>query len=157
MQLDASGADPGAEAQGVVLDLGHRLGSAGHHDVRRSGGDLAGGVQHGLEPRPAATVELQPGHAGAQPCVEGRDPADRRVLAVGIAVAEHDVVDVPLLQGGTTDQLGQQAGRQVDRAEGGECAALSSDGSADGLADHDVGHDSTLGSMSDIRKYPFPP
>ncbi|UUZ60341.1 hypothetical protein [Nocardioides sp. B-3] len=49
-----------------------------------------------LETGAAAAVELESGDARAEAGVEGGDPADRGVLAAGVAVARDDVVDVAL-------------------------------------------------------------
>ena len=154
-QLDAAGADAGAQPERVVLDLRHRLGPAGDDHPRGAGRDLAGGVQHGLQAGAAAPVELEPGDAGAEAGVEGGDPADRRGLAVGVALAEHDVVDVALAEPGPADQLGQGQGGEVHGAQRGQGPAEAPHGRADRFADHDVGHGSTVGAISDMEKYPF--
>ncbi len=77
-QLDATHPHAGPQPEAVVLDVGHRLRAAGDDDLGRAGGDLAGGVQHGLQAGAAATVDLEPGDAGAEAGVEGGDPSDRR-------------------------------------------------------------------------------
>ena len=67
-QLDVAATDAGTQALRVVLDVRHRLGATGHHDARRAGCDLAGGVQDRLEAAAAAPVDLQARHAGAEAC-----------------------------------------------------------------------------------------
>src|SRR4029078_10802342 len=98
------------------------------------------GVQHRLQAGAAAAVDLEAGHAGAEPGVEGGDPPDRGGLAVGVALTEHHVVDVTLAQPGPAYQLGEGDGGEVDGAEGGQGAAEAAHGGPDGFADHDVVH-----------------
>ena len=93
-QRDAALTYAGAKAERVVLDVRHRLGPAGDDDAGRTGGDLTRGVQHRLQAGTAAAVDLKSGDAGAQPRIEGRDPADRGRFAAGVAVAEDHVVHV---------------------------------------------------------------
>ena len=103
-QGDTTLADTGAQPEGVVLDVGHRFRTAGDHDAGRAGGDLPRGVQHRLQARAAAAVDLQTGHPGAEAGVQRRDPTDGGRFAVGVAVAEDDVVDVALPQAGAGDE-----------------------------------------------------
>ena len=154
-QLDRTALDPGAQAEGVVLDVGHRLGAAGDDQGAAAAGDLRGGVEHRLQAGAAAAVELEAGHAGAETRVEGGDAADGRVLAAGVAVAEDHVVDVALLQARPTHELGQGGRRQVDGGQGGERAPEATHRGAYGFTDDDVGHGSNLIVTFDTVKYPF--
>ena len=77
-QCDAALPHTGAQAQGVVLDVRHRLGAAGDDHTSRAGGHLPGGIEHRLQARAAPAVDLQAGHPGAQTRVECGHPADRR-------------------------------------------------------------------------------
>src|SRR4029453_4822698 len=97
-QLDAALADAGPEPYCVVPDVRHRLRPAGHDEARCAGRHLPRGIEHGLKARPTPSVDLQAGHAGAETGVERGDPADRGVLAAGVAVAEKDVIDVALAE-----------------------------------------------------------
>src|SRR4029453_15616422 len=85
-QLDAARPDTGPEAERVVLDLRHRLGTPGHHQRGGAGGDLARGVQARLQARAAAPVDLEARHPGAETRVQRGDPADRGGLAVRVAL-----------------------------------------------------------------------
>ncbi len=137
-QLDAALLDPAAQPERVVLDVGHRLRAAGHDEVRGAGGDRARGVQDRLKARPAAAVDLETGDAGAEAGVEGRDAADRGVLAARVAVTEDDVVDVALLEAGALDQLAQDRRGEVGRGQRRQGAEEPADRGAEGLADDDV-------------------
>src|SRR5690606_17980329 len=95
-QFEAAGPDALADAERVVLDLAHRLHTAGDDRGGGARGDGPGRVEDGLEAGAAAAVELESGDRGAESGVQGGDPADGGVLAAGVAVAEHDVVDVAL-------------------------------------------------------------
>ena len=127
-----------------MLDIGHRLRPAGHDDAGGTGGDLTRGVQHRLQAGTAASVDLKSGDAGAQPRIEGRDPADRGRFAAGVAVAEDHVVHVAFTESGADDQLAQGGSGELGGGECGQRAPHSPDRSAERIADHDVGHASTV-------------
>ena len=65
---------------------------------------LHAGVEHRLQTRAAAPVDLQARHRDVEAGVERGDPSDGRGLAVGVALAEDDVVDVLGCQAGAVDQ-----------------------------------------------------
>ena len=69
-KIDPALAHAGAQTQRVVLDIGHRLCPAGHDDSGGAGGDLAGRVEHRLQARPTAAVDLQTRHPGTQTRIE---------------------------------------------------------------------------------------
>jgi hypothetical protein len=130
--------DAGAQAEGVVLDVRHRLRAAGHDEPSGAGGDLRGGVQDSLQARAAAAVDLQAGHPRAQTGVESGHATDRRRLAVGVAVAEDHVVDVALAEPGPADEFGKRHDRQFGGRKLGERAAHAPHRGAQRLADDDV-------------------
>ncbi len=137
LQRDGALAHTGAQAQCVVLDIGHRLGAACDHDAGRTGGHLTRGVQHRLQTGAAAPVDLQSGHTGAQTGVECGDAADGRGLATGIPMAEDDVVDVAFAQSNAVGERAQRHGGEVGRGERCQGPAHPPDRGADGAADHD--------------------
>ena len=136
-ELDAALFDAGAQAEGVVLDVRHRLRAAGYDEASGSGGDLRRGVQHRLQARAAAAVDLQARHPRAQTGVECGHAADRRCFAVGVAVAEDHVVDVALSEPGPADEFLQRHGCQLGGRERGERAAHAAHRGAQQLADND--------------------
>ena len=83
--------------------------------VASAGLHLHRGVEHGLQARAAAAVELQPGDGDRQPGVERGDPADRRGVHRRVAVAEHDVVDRVAGQAGALEQRADDGGGQLVR------------------------------------------
>ena len=106
-----------------MLDVGHRLRSPATTTRAAPVATCARGVQHGLQAGPAAPVDLEARHPGAEAGVERGDPADRRRLAVGVALAEDDVVDIALAEAGAADELGQDARWPGRRRSAGERAA----------------------------------
>ena len=66
-----------AHVRHVVLGLAHALRATGQHEVGPAGRDLHAGVQHRLETRAAASVDLQAGHRDVEARVQRRDAADR--------------------------------------------------------------------------------
>jgi hypothetical protein len=109
------GARSPAQAEGVVLDAAHGLRTAGEHHVCRARLDPHGGVHDGLQPGSAATVHLHTRNVDRQTGVECRGAADRRFLAVGVGLAQNDVVDgitrqVRALEQGSDHGRGQRRG-----------------------------------------------
>ena len=129
-QGDPALAHSGAQAERVMLDVRHRLGTAGHDHAGGARGNLSRGVEHGLQARTAAAVDLQPRYAGAQAGVECGDPPDGRCFAAGVAVAEDDVVDVALTETGPVNERPQGEGRQLGGRQRREGAAHPADRSA---------------------------
>jgi hypothetical protein len=123
-----------------MLDLRHRFGASGNNHAGCSGGDHARGVQHRLQTRAAASIHLDSGHRRTEAGVERGDPADRGGLAVRIALAEDDVVDLTFAQAGTPYQLGEHGGGEVRRGQGGQRAAEAAHRRTDRLTDHHVAH-----------------
>ena len=101
-------------------------------------------------PEPQRRSSWQPGHLDRQPGVERRDPADRRRLAVRVALAEDDVVDRARLDAGPGQQRADDGGGQLGRGHVAEDAAVAAHRGAQRLADHDVaqgsGHTALHGS-----------
>ena len=96
----------------VVLGLAHALRTAGQHEVGPAGRDLHARVQHRLETRAAASIDLQARDRDVEARVEGRDAADRGGLAVGVPLPEDHVVDVAGRDAGALDQPLDDRGRQ---------------------------------------------
>ncbi|GFG85591.1 hypothetical protein MALGJ_22670 [Mycolicibacter algericus] len=122
----------------VMLDVGHRFRTAGYDQPGGAGGDLPGGIQHSLQPRSAATVDLGSRHASAQPRVQCGDPPDGRRFTIGVAVAENDVVDVTVPQSGPCDQLPQHCRHQGGDRHQCHNTTHASNQSTQWLADDDV-------------------
>ena len=131
-------AEPAAER--VVLGLAHALGAAGDDQVRGAGLHAHGGVEDGLEPGAAPTVQLMSRNGDGKPGVERGNAADGRRLAVGIALAEDDVVDVAAFDAGAIDQFLQDGRGQIHGGDVLEHAAVSAHRRPQGLADHCLAH-----------------
>ena len=56
--------------------------------------DVQAGVDHRLQPGATAAIDLCPGHRDRKAGVECRDPAEGGGIAVRVALAEDDVVDL---------------------------------------------------------------
>ena len=133
--------DAKAAPQHIVLGLAHAVDAAGNDQISHAGLHPHGGVDHRLQAGAAAAINLQAGHAHAQLGVEGGNAADGRRLAVGVALAEDNVVNITALDAGATHQLadhclGQAGGRDVL-----EHAAVAAHGRAKGFADDGMPED----------------
>ena len=71
------------DRRGVELDLTHALDSPGQQELSRTGLDLHRRVEHSLEARAAATVQLEACHLDGQPCVQGGHPSHRGASPFG--------------------------------------------------------------------------
>ncbi len=135
-------ARPRAPAQPcrVELHLAHALRAAGQHKVGGAGLHLHARLDHRLETRAAAAVDLDPGHLDWEPRVERRDAPERRRIAVGVALAEQHVVD--LLDGKLRplDDRRDHGGGQPCRRDVAEHAAEAPHRGAQGLADDRISH-----------------
>ena len=129
-----------AHRRRVERRVGHRLGAAREHDLRRAALHLHRRVEHGLQPRAAAPVDLQPGRGDGEPRVERHDPADRGRLHRGVAVAEQHVVDGGRVESGALEQRPHDGGGQLVRRDVAQCAAEAADRRAQRLADDRVTH-----------------
>src|SRR6476619_2728490 len=121
-----------------MLHVRHRLGTAGHHHAGGTRGNLSRSVEHGLQTRTAAAVDLQSRHAGAQARVQRGDPADGRCLTAGVSVAEDDVVDVALTETGPLNKCPQGHRGQLGRSQRRQRTAHPANRSAHRIADDDV-------------------
>ncbi len=82
-----------AQRDRVELRLAHALGAAGEHQVGSACLHLHTRLDHRLQPRAAAAVDLKAGHIHRQAGVERRDSSERGRLGVGVALPEQHVVD----------------------------------------------------------------
>ena len=139
-ELDAAALDAPADAHRVELGLAHAVDSAGQDELGGAGLDLHAAEHDRLQPRAAAAVELQAGHLDAEARVERGDAADRRRLAVRIALAEDHVVDLARRQRGARDELGDHRRGERGRRHVAEHAAEASHGRAQWFADHGLTH-----------------
>ncbi len=141
MQHDTRAAPgPPPHGRGVEGRVRHRLRATGQHDLACAGLHLHRRVEHGLQSRPAAVVDLQTGRRHRQAGIERRDPADRGGVHRRVAVAQHDVVDdlrwyPGPLQGCRDDRRGQRRRRYVAQRP-----AEAPDRGPQRLADHRVAH-----------------
>ncbi len=110
-----------------MLGLAHRLGPARDDKPCGARGDLHRRVEHRLQPRAAPAVDLHTWDVHAKAGVQRRDPADRRGLAVRVALAEHHVVHVALAQADARAQRAEHGGGEVGRRQPAEHAAESAD------------------------------
>ena len=111
--------------------------------------DLEGGLDDGLQTRTAATVDVHARHGDRQSGVEGDDPADRRCLAVAVAMAEDDVLNLFGRNTGAIEQTLQCCDTEIDRSEGLEHSSVAADRSTDRLADDYFAHDDLSGEPGD--------
>ncbi len=134
----AAAAGAPAHRQRVVLDLAHALRTAGQHDLGHPAADLPGGDQDGLQPGAAAPVDLHAGHRDRQAGVERRHPSQAGGLAVGVALAEDDVVHLLRRDAGAGEQLADHGRAERRRRHVLERTAVPPDGRPDRLAHDDV-------------------
>ena len=155
-QLDAAAADAGAQAEGVVLDVGHRLDAAGDDDAAGTAGDLrrrrrgrpAGRSRSGG--RAGGRVRRCRGRRRGRRC--GRWPGSRRW---GSSCPGSRRRRRPRRRPVRRTSSVEGGRRQVDGGQGGECAPEATHRGAYGFTDDDVGHGSNLIVTFDTVKYPF--
>jgi hypothetical protein len=129
-----------AQPDRIQLGLAHRLRAAGENDVGDSGLHLHGGVEDGLQSRAAAAVDLKAGDVDRHPGVEGGDAPERGCLAVGVPLAEDDVVDGLGRQLGARHHLLDHGRRQLGDGHVTEDAAEPAHRGPEGFADERIGH-----------------
>ncbi len=78
-------------------------------------------------PGTASAVDLEAGHLDGQPGVKRRHSAQRRRLAVGIALSQQHIVDRVVRQSGALQQRGQDGRGQLGGGHIAEHAAEPAD------------------------------
>ncbi len=136
VQLGTARAGAPAQRDRVQLRLAHALGAAGEHELGRARLNAHRRVDHRLQPGAAAAVDLEPWSLDRQAGVERRDAADRRRLAVRVALAEQYVVDLVGRQLRALQQLSDHGPRELLRRYVLEDPAEPADGRSQRLADH---------------------
>ena len=132
--------DAPAQTHRIELGLAHALGAAREDDVRRTRLDLHAAEHDRLQARAAAPVELEPRHLDRETGVERRHPPDRRRLAVRIALAEDDVVDLPGRQRRALHELSDHHCGQLCCEQISEDATEAADGGSQRFTDHRIAH-----------------
>jgi hypothetical protein len=122
---------------GVEGDVAHTLCAAGHHHVVDTGRNLHAGVDHRLQSRSAATVDLHSARRDRQSGVQGHHSAEPRRLRIGVAVPEDDVLHSHRRDPGAVKESGQRGNSEVNHAEALEHSAVAADRGSDRLTDHD--------------------
>jgi hypothetical protein len=120
--------------------LTHALGAARENEIRNTGLDLHAAEHDRLQARAAAPVKLKPRYLDRQAGVERSHPADRRGLAVWIALTEKYIVDLLGRQRGALQKLPDDRRRKRRGRDVAENAAETSDGGSERLADHGIAH-----------------
>ena len=129
-----------SHVHGVEGDIAHALGATGDDQMVVTAGHLQTGLNHRLQTRPASAVDLHTGNGDGQAGVECHDPSDRRRFAVGVAVAEDDVLHRLGCESGPLEQPLQRGDAEVDGGLRFEHSAVAPDRSPNRLADQSLSH-----------------
>src|SRR4051812_48399118 len=135
-----------AQSEGVVLGLAHALGPTGDDHVADARLYAHRGIDHRLQAGAAAPVELGTRDGDWQARVQRRDAADRRSLAVRIALSEDHIIDVG--NSGAAHELGHDGRREIGGRNVLQRAAVAPDRRPQGLADDRLAHHSAAGMDS---------
>ena len=129
-----------SQSERIVLGLAHALRPAGDDEVADPRLDAHRCIDHRLQPRAAAAVELKTRHRHRQSRVESSDPADRGSFAVRVALTEDDVVDLRDIDVRASYDLLDDGRRQRGRRDVLEDPAVAPHGGSQRLADDGLAH-----------------
>ena len=114
----------------------HRLDTAGHGEVVRTGDHALRGEVHRLLRRPALPIDRRAGHRLGQPCAHPRvaDHVGRLLPHLGDATADH-VVDALGVDSGPRHEVVEHQPEQIGRMPARQPALALADRRADGVDD----------------------
>ncbi len=116
VHLHATAGTAPAHVGGIEGDVAHALRAAGNHEIVVAGMDLQARLDDRLQARAAAAVDLHAGHRHRQSGIKADDASDRRGLAVGIAVAENDILHRFGRDAGAVEQPGERGHAELNSA-----------------------------------------
>src|ERR1700733_7791225 len=125
-----------AHVGGVEGDVAHALRAARDDDIAVACAHLQTRLDHRLQARPTAPVDLHTGNRHGQTGVQCDDPTDRRRLAARVAMTEDDILHQFAWDAGPFEQPGQSRNAEVDGGLRLEHPAVAADRRPNRFADH---------------------
>ena len=135
----AAGATP-AHIGGIEGDVAHAFATAGDDQVVVAAGHLQARLDHRLQARPAAAVDLHARNRHRQAGIQRHDASDRGGLAAGVAVPQDDVLHRVGRQPGSVEQPLEGRDAEVNGTEGLEHSAVAADRRPHGFTDDGLAH-----------------
>src|SRR5262249_4233067 len=114
MHADTTTGTTPAHIGGGEGDVAHAFAAAGDDEVIVAGAHLQARLDHRLQTRTAAAVDLHAGNRHRQTGIQCHHTPNRRRLAAGIAVPENDVLHCLAGDSGSVQQTTQGGDAEVD-------------------------------------------